>query len=167
MKTWTDDNVLDMYMENGRRSYLKDLQRLASGEIAAAVQYRMAYESVTGPEDAYLRKHFKEHTKDEWRHYTLLCRALEQRGGAPSISFAASVKDAVPETHDMESFESLYLAGFFEQAESEAVEAYSAFLTRIEDQDADLADLIRSIIQDERDHRLDMEEALDGEGDEE
>lgn len=155
MKTWLEDNCLARVREaNGY--YLDDLKKLINGEAVAAIQYKIAADNIVGPDQSYYVEHFTEHSDDEWSHYTQLVSALMQREGESEPSLNSIINDAIPETEEIRSFDSEYLRDFFARAEENAIEAYQDFYDRIEKQDADLADLIIGIIQDERDHKLDM-----------
>lgn len=160
MKTWLEDNCLARVKEaNGY--YLDDLKKLINGEAVAAIQYKIAADNIVGPDQSYFVEHFAEHSDDEWSHYTQLVSALMQREGEAESSLVNIINEAIPETEEIELFDSEYLRGFFTRAEENAIEAYQDFYDRIEKQDADLADLIIGIIHDERDHKLDMIRILD------
>lgn len=136
--------------------YLIDLAKLANGEAAAAIQYKVAAEAILGANQSYLAGHFGEHADEEWGHYEKLNAALMQRGSKVDGTIANMLNDALPATEELTSFDSEYLRDFFERAEDNAIKAYQEFYEKIEEADKDLADIINGIIADERDHKLDM-----------
>jgi len=155
-KSWLEDNYLKRLEEAEGGMYLEDLKKLISGEAVAAIQYKFAADSIVGPNQSYLVSHFTEHSDEEWGHYSQLVSALMQRDGEAEMNLITTVNDAMPETNELESFDSEYLRQFFADAEDAAIEAYQDFYNKIERQDPDLADIINGIISDERDHKLDF-----------
>lgn len=137
-------------------SYLMILKDLIKGELVAAIQYKIAADSCIGPNQSYLVKHFNEHYEDEMSHYTLLMTALMSRNEKPDINLDDIKDRAIPSTVEMTSNISSYLRKFFEDRESEAIDAYREFHEIIKNIDADLDDIVMGIMSDERDHRLDM-----------
>ena len=117
-----------------------------------------------GDNQSYLRSHFEEHVTEEWGHYTQLVEALMERGGEADSTLEALISSALPETEEIESFDSEYLREFFISAERNAIKAYQKFYNSIEDEDPDLADIVSGIISDERAHKLDFERMVQGYG---
>lgn len=140
-----------------------ELTQLINGEAVCAVQYKIASESIVGPDQSYLVDHFSEHADEEWGHYSTLVKALMERTGKNNASeIEKFIADAKPEKKEIESFESEYLRKFFVDAEEEAVRAYQEFYDKIEEEDKDLADIINAIIADEREHKLDFTRIVEG-----
>ena len=133
------------------------MKKLINGEATAAIQYKFASDSMIGDNQSYLRSHFEEHVTEEWGHYTQLVEALMERGGEADSTLEALISSALPETEEIESFDSEYLREFFISAEKNAIKAYQKFYNSIEDEDPDLADIVSGIISDERAHKLDFE----------
>lgn len=172
--SWKNNNTFikmrEAYKEERESvNYLEDLKKLINGEATAAIQYKFASDSMVGDNQSYLRSHFEEHVTEEWGHYTQLVEALMERGGEADSTLEALISSALPETEEIESFDSEYLREFFISAERNAIKAYQKFYNSIEDEDPDLADIVSGIISDERAHKLDFErmEAKDMESEEE
>ena len=172
--SWKNNNTFikmrEAYKEERESvNYLEDLKKLINGEATAAIQYKFASDSMIGDNQSYLRSHFEEHVTEEWGHYTQLVEALMERGGEADSTLEALISSALPETEEIESFDSEYLREFFISAEKNAIKAYQKFYNSIEDEDPDLADIVSGIISDERAHKLDFErmEAKDMESEEE
>ena len=160
--SWKNNNTFikmrEAYKEERESvNYLEDLKKLINGEATAAIQYKFASDSMIGDNQSYLRSHFEEHVTEEWGHYTQLVEALMERGGEADSTLEALISSALPETEEIESFDSEYLREFFISAERNAIKAYQKFYNSIEDEDPDLADIISGIISDERAHKLDFE----------
>lgn len=160
--SWKNDNTFiklrEAYKEERESyNYIDDLKKLINGEATAAIQYKFASDSMVGDNQSYLRSHFEEHFNEEWAHYTQLVEALMERGGVASSTIDSLISDALPETEEIESFDSEYLRDFFIESEKNAIKAYQKFYNSIEDDDPDLADIISGIISDERAHKLDFE----------
>ena len=136
---------------------LNTLKQLINGELAAAIQYKIAAESLVGTGNfAYIQSHCAEHSEEEFDHYQLLVAALMQRGGSADLTIQASVNDALPATEELESADVNYIKRFFARAEDNAIKAYVAFHEEIKDSDPGLDDIILGIIEDEREHKLDF-----------
>ncbi len=136
---------------------LDTLKQLINGELAAAIQYKIAAESLVGTGNfAYIQSHCAEHSEEEFDHYQLLVAALMQRGGSADFTIQASVNDALPATEELESADVNYIKGFFARAEDNAIKAYVTFHEEIKDSDPGLDDIILGIIEDEREHKLDF-----------
>ena len=172
--SWKNNNTFikmrEAYKEERESvNYLEDLKKLINGEATAAIQYKFAADSMVGDNQSYLRSHFEEHVTEEWGHYTQLVEALMERGGEADSTLEALISSALPETEEIESFDSEYLREFFISAERKAIKAYQKLYNSIEDEDPDLADIVSGIISDERAHKLDFErmEAKDMESEEE
>lgn len=160
--SWKNNNTFikmrEAYKEERESvNYLEDLKKLINGEATAAIQYKFASDSMIGDNQSYLRSHFEEHVTEEWGHYTQLVEALMERGGEADSTLEALISSALPETEEIESFDSEYLREFFISSEKNAIKAYQKFYNSIEDEDPDLADIISGIISDERAHKLDFE----------
>ena len=160
--SWKNNNTFikmrEAYKEERESvNYLEDLKKLINGEATAAIQYKLASDSMIGDNQSYLRSHFEEHVTEEWGHYTQLVEALMERGGEADSTLEALISSALPETEEIESFDSEYLREFFISAEKNAIKAYQKFYNSIEDEDPDLADIVSGIISDERAHKLDFE----------
>ena len=160
--SWKNNNTFikmrEAYKEERESvNYLEDLKKLINGEATAAIQYKFASDSMVGDNQSYLRSHFEEHVNEEWGHYTQLVEALMERGGEADSTLEALISSALPETEEIESFDSEYLREFFISSERNAIKAYQKFYNSIEDEDPDLADIVSGIISDERAHKLDFE----------
>lgn len=160
--SWKNNNTFikmrEAYKEERESvNYLEDLKKLINGEATAAIQYKFASDSMVGDNQSYLRSHFEEHVTEEWGHYTQLVEALMERGGEAGSTLEALISSALPETEEIESFDSEYLREFFISSERNAIKAYQKFYNSIEDEDPDLADIVSGIISDERAHKLDFE----------
>ena len=160
--SWKNNNTFikmrEAYKEERESvNYLEDLKKLINGEATAAIQYKFASDSMIGDNQSYLRSHFEEHVTEEWGHYTQLVEALMERGGEAGSTLEALISSALPETEEIESFDSEYLREFFISSERNAIKAYQKFYNSIEDEDPDLADIVSGIISDERAHKLDFE----------
>lgn len=160
--SWKNSNTFikmrEAYKEERESvNYLEDLKKLINGEATAAIQYKFASDSMIGDNQSYLRSHFEEHVTEEWGHYTQLVEALMERGGEADSTLEALISSALPETEEIESFDSEYLREFFISSERNAIKAYQKFYNSIEDEDPDLADIVSGIISDERAHKLDFE----------
>ena len=160
--SWKNNNTFikmrEAYKEERESvNYLEDLKKLINGEATAAIQYKFASDSMIGDNQSYLRSHFEEHVNEEWGHYTQLVEALMERGGEADSTLEALISSALPETEEIESFDSEYLREFFISSERNAIKAYQKFYNSIEDEDPDLADIVSGIISDERAHKLDFE----------
>lgn len=160
--SWKNNNTFikmrEAYKEERESvNYLEDLKKLINGEATAAIQYKFASDSMIGDNQSYLRSHFEEHVTEEWGHYTQLVEALMERGGEADSTLEALISSALPETEEIESFDSEYLKEFFISSERNAIKAYQKFYNSIEDEDPDLADIVSGIISDERAHKLDFE----------
>ena len=160
--SWKNNNTFikmrEAYKEERESvNYLEDLKKLINGEATAAIQYKFASDSMIGDNQSYLRSHFEEHVTEEWGHYTQLVEALMERGGEADSTLEALISSALPETEEIESFDSEYLREFFISAERNAIKAYQKFYNSIENEDPDLADIVSGIICDERAHKLDFE----------
>lgn len=167
--SWKNNNTFikmrEAYKEERESvNYLEDLKKLINGEATAAIQYKFASDSMIGDNQSYLRSHFEEHVTEEWGHYTQLVEALMERGGEASSTLEALISSALPETEEIESFDSEYLREFFISSERNAIKAYQKFYNSIEDEDPDLADIVSGIISDERAHKLDFERMIQGYG---
>ena len=167
--SWKNNNTFikmrEAYKEERESvNYLEDLKKLINGEATAAIQYKFASDSMIGDNQSYLRSHFEEHVTEEWGHYTQLVEALMERGGEADSTLEALISSALPETEEIESFDSEYLREFFISAERNAIKAYQKFYNSIEDEDPDLADIVSGIISDERAHKLDFERMVQGYG---
>ena len=167
--SWKNNNTFikmrEAYKEERESvNYLEDLKKLINGEATAAIQYKFAADSMVGDNQSYLRSHFEEHVTEEWGHYTQLVEALMERGGEAGSTLEALISSALPETEEIESFDSEYLREFFISAEKNAIKAYQKFYNSIEDEDPDLADIVSGIISDERAHKLDFERMIQGYG---
>ena len=167
--SWKNNNTFikmrEAYKEERESvNYLEDLKKLINGEATAAIQYKFASDSMVGDNQSYLRSHFEEHVTEEWGHYTQLVEALMERGGEADSTLEALISSALPETEEIESFDSEYLREFFISAERNAIKAYQKFYNSIEDEDPDLADIVSGIISDERAHKLDFERMIQGYG---
>lgn len=158
MAKWKDENYLNRLWESEENeSYLSTLRKLINGEAVASIQYKIASESLIGDKNFdYLASHFAQHSEEEWDHYSMLVNALLERDSSPDLTFDAFSDKALPETEELESSDTEYLRKFFIHAEDEAIKAYQEFYDTIEDKDKDLADIINSIISDEREHKLDF-----------
>ena len=154
--SWNDNNLLRRVREAEQKDYLEELKELINGEAVAAIQYTMAYNAIRGKNQSYLVSHFTEHAAEEWGHYAALVAALMERDQSTEPSIARTVENALPATEELTSFDSEYLRDFFKRAEDNAIKAYIAFHDKIETLDKDLADIVLGIIQDEKDHKLDM-----------
>lgn len=166
--SWKNDNTFirmkEAYEEERESSnYLDDLKKLINGEATAAIQYKYASDSLVGENQSYLQSHFDEHFTEEWGHYTQLVQALMERGGEADMTIEALTSNALPNTVEIESFDTDYLREFFISAEKEAIKEYQRFYNTIEDKDPDLADIVSGIISDERGHKLDFERLVKGE----
>ena len=136
---------------------LNTLKQLINGELAAAIQYKIAAESLIGSGNFdYVQSHCAEHSEEELDHYQLLVAALMQREGSADLTVQALVNDALPATEELESADVTYIKNFFARAEDNAIEAYLAFHEEIKDSDPDLDDIILGIVDDEREHKLDF-----------
>ena len=160
--SWKNNNTFikmrEAYKEERESvNYLEDLKKLINGEATAAIQYKFASDSMIGDNQSYLRSHFEEHVTEEWGHYTQLVEALMERGGEADSTLEALISSALPETEEIESFDSEYLREFLISSERNAIKAYQKFYNSIEDEDPDLADIVSGIISDERAHKLDFE----------
>lgn len=160
--SWKNDNtfirIREAYKEEREsNNYIDDLKKLINGEATAAIQYKFASDSMVGSDQSYLRSHFEEHFNEEWGHYTQLVEALMERGGEADSTLQSLISSALPETVEIDSYDSEYLREFFIDAERNAIKAYQKFYNSIEDEDPDLADIISGIISDERAHKLDFE----------
>ena len=160
--SWKNNNTFikmrEAYKEERESvNYLEDLKKLINGEATAAIQYKFASDSMVGDNQSYLRSHFEEHVTEEWGHYTQLVEALMERGGEADSTLEALISSALPETEEIESFDSEYLREFFISAERNAIKAYQKFYNSREDEDPDLADIVSGISSDERAHKLDFE----------
>ena len=160
--SWKNDNtfirIREAYKEEMEsNNYIDDLKKLINGEATAAIQYKFASDSMVGSDQSYLRSHFEEHFNEEWGHYTQLVEALMERGGEADSTLQSLISSALPETVEIDSYDSEYLREFFIDAERNAIKAYQKFYNSIEDEDPDLADIISGIISDERAHKLDFE----------
>ena len=167
--SWKNNNTFikmrEAYKEERESvNYLEDLKKLINGEATAAIQYKFASDSMIGDNQSYLRSHFEEHVTEEWGHYTQLVEALMERGGEADSTLEALISSALPETEEIESFDSEYLREFFISAERNAIKAYQKFYNSIENEDPDLADIVSGIISDERAHKLDFERMVQGYG---
>lgn len=160
--SWKNNNTFikmrEAYKEERESTnYLEDLKKLINGEATAAIQYKFASDSMVGDNQSYLRSHFEEHVTEEWGHCTQLVEALMERGGEADSTLEALISSALPETEEIESFDSEYLREFFISSERNAIKAYQKFYNSIENEDPDLADIVSGIISDERAHKLDFE----------
>lgn len=160
--SWKDNNTFvkmrEAYKEEKESyNYIDNLKKLINGEATAAIQYKFASDSMVGDNQSYLRSHFEEHFNEEWGHYTQLVEALMERDGEADSTLQSLISDALPETVEIDSYDSEYLREFFIDAERNAIKAYQEFYNSIEDEDPDLADIISGIISDERAHKLDFE----------
>lgn len=160
--SWKNDNtfirIREAYKEEREsNNYIDDLKKLINGEATAAIQYKFASDSMVGSDQSYLRSHFEEHFNEEWGHYTQLVEALMERGGEADSTLQSLISSSLPETVEIDSYDSEYLREFFIDAERNAIKAYQKFYNSIEDEDPDLADIISGIISDERAHKLDFE----------
>lgn len=160
--SWKDNNTFvkmrEAYKEEKESyNYIDNLKKLINGEATAAIQYKFASDSMVGNNQSYLRSHFEEHFNEEWGHYTQLVEALMERDGEADSTLQSLISDALPETVEIDSYDSEYLREFFIDAERNAIKAYQEFYNSIEDEDPDLADIISGIISDERAHKLDFE----------
>ena len=136
---------------------LDTLKKLINGELAAAIQYKIAAESLTGSDNFdYIKSHCEEHYEEEFEHYQLLVAALMQRGGSANLGIQSAISDALPATEELESVDTEYIKNFFIQSEDNAIEAYLSFHETVKDSDPDLDDIILGIIDDEREHKLDF-----------
>ena len=80
--------------------------KLINGELAAAIQYKIAAESLVGSSNFnYIREHCEEHFEEEMDHYQQLVAALMQRGGSADITVSGAVENALPATEELESVE--------------------------------------------------------------
>ena len=136
---------------------INTLKQLINGELTAAVQYRIAAESLTGNSNfTYIKSHCDEHSDEELAHYQLLVAALMQRDGAADLSVQSLVDAALPATEEIKSADADYIKTFFAEAETNAIKAYQEFHESIKDTDPGLDDIILGIIEDEREHKLDF-----------
>lgn len=136
---------------------LSTLKQLINGELTAAIQYKIAAESLVGTGNfAYIQSHCAEHSEEELDHYQLLVAALMQREGSADLTVQALVSDALPATEELESADVSYIKNFFARAEDNAIKAYLDFHEEIKDSDPDLDDIILGIVEDEREHKLDF-----------
>ena len=136
---------------------LDTLKQLINGELAAAIQYKIAAESLVGSDNFdYIKSHCEEHYEEEFEHYQLLVTALMQREGSADLEIQSAVSDALPATEELESADTGYIKNFFIRTEDNAIEAYLNFHETIKDSDPDLDDIILGIIDDEREHKLDF-----------
>ena len=136
---------------------LSTLKQLINGELTAAIQYKIAAESLAGTGNfAYIQSHCAEHSEEELDHYQLLVAALMQREGSADLTVQALVSDALPATEELESADVSYIKNFFARAEDNAIRAYLDFHEEIKDSDPDLDDIILGIVEDEREHKLDF-----------
>lgn len=139
-------------------NYLDELKKLINGELIASMQYTIAAESVTGANNlSYLQEHFSEHAGEEKNHYSILVKALMERGGMAESNLMNIGTEALPKTKELGALTTDALCDFFIDSEKEAIKAYQEFYSEIEDEDKDLADIINGIISDEREHKLDFE----------
>lgn len=136
---------------------LSTLKQLINGELTAAIQYKIAAESLVGTGNfAYIQSHCAEHSEEELDHYQLLVAALMQREGSADLTVQALISDALPATEELESADVSYIKNFFARAEDNAIRAYLDFHEEIKDSDPDLDDIILGIVEDEREHKLDF-----------
>ena len=136
---------------------LDTLKQLINGELAAAIQYKIAAETLIGSSNFnYIQSHCAEHSEEELDHYQLLVAALMQREGSADLTVQALVSDALPATEELEGADVDYIKSFFARAEDNAIKAYLAFHEEIKDSDPDLDDIILGIVEDEREHKLDF-----------
>ena len=136
---------------------IDDLIKLINGELAAAIQYKIAAESLVGSRNFnYIKEHCEEHFEEEMDHYQQLVAALMQRGGSADTTIAGAVEKALPTTEELESAETDYIRDFFIRTEDAAIKAYLEFHEAIKDEDPDLDDIIMGIVSDEREHKLDF-----------
>ena len=136
---------------------IEDLIKLINGELAAAIQYKIAAESLVGSSNFnYIKEHCEEHFEEEMDHYQQLVAALMQRGGSADITVSGAVENALPATEELESAETEYIRDFFVRTEDAAIKAYLEFHETIKDEDPDLDDIIMGIVADEREHKLDF-----------
>lgn len=155
--TWENSNTIKRFEEaKNNKGYLDDLRKLINGELVAAVQYQIAACGILGAEQSYLGDHFSAHAEEEWGHYKMLVDALMARGELADMNLETCINDAFPGTNELKSFNSGKLQDFFINAEDSAIKAYQAFWKDIQDEDPDLADIVNSIISDEREHKLDF-----------
>ena len=136
---------------------LGTLKQLINGELAAAIQYKIAAETLIGSSNFnYIQSHCAEHSEEELNHYQLLVAALMQREGSADLTIQSLVSDALPATEELEGADVDYIKSFFARAEDNAIKAYLAFHEEIKDSDPDLDDIILGIVEDEREHKLDF-----------
>ena len=134
---------------------IDDLVKLINGELAAAIQYKIAAESLVGSSSFNsMKEHCEEHFEEEMDHYQQLVAALMQRGGSADITISGAVEKALPVTEELESAETDYIRDFFIRTEDAAIKAYLEFHEAIKDEDPDLDDIIMGIVSDEREHKL-------------
>ena len=136
---------------------LDTLKQLINGELAAAIQYKIAAESLVGNDNFdYIKSHCEEHSEEEFGHYQLLVAALMQRDGSADYKIQSAVDAALPATEELENTEVAYIRDFFARAEDNAIDAYMSFHESIKEEDTDIDDIILGIVEDEREHKLDF-----------
>ena len=136
------------------------LNKLLGDELIAHLQYAIAAKVVVGTDYDACAAEFDQHSKEELEHFNTILDLMVQRHLKVNSDLLTLIKDAKSGYENMNFTSSNDLVNFQIKAEKNAIEAYREFLSlleKAEKKDYALIRNIKSILDDEIEHRTDLE----------
>lgn len=137
------------------------MNELLGDELIAHLQYKLAAEIVVGTDYDSCATEFSKHADEEYEHFGELLKKMVEQHMEVNTGLISLIKRSYSGYEKMSGTSSKYLCQFHLKAEQNAVKAYKKFLKALEDSDDfGLRQVIRKILNDELEHRIDLEKIL-------
>ena len=138
----------------------KWMNKLVGDELIAHLQYTIAAHVVVGTDYDSSKAEFEQHAADELEHMNTLLEKMIQEHLPVDQDLISLIKNSYSGYVDMKGQSSKDLLLFHHQAEINAIKSYKAFLKALGNEDYGLKQKLRSILNDELEHRTDLEKVL-------
>lgn len=136
------------------------MNRLLGDELIAHLQYKIASATVVGTDYDSCATEFDKHANEEYDHFSKLLEKMVQEHLHVNPDLLSLIKNSQSGYTNMTRVDSEYFCKFMWKAEKDAIRAYKEFYRKIDDGDVTLKHLIRDILEDEIEHRTDLEKIL-------
>lgn len=136
------------------------LNKLLGDELISHLQYAIASKVVEGADYDVCKAEFETHSKEELDHFNKIMDLIIQRGYKVDSDLKSLINNAKSGYSKMNMVGSKELVDFQHKAEVNAINAYREFLGYLEKETKkDYAAIkeIKSILNDEIEHRTDLE----------
>lgn len=154
-----EDGAVTVSYRADRDSVVKVLNDALATEMVCVLRYRFHYYMASGLASESVRAEFLEHADEEQQHADWLAERITQLNGKPELDPVR-----ISENSHTQYVEAEGICGMLTEdlvAERIAIEAYTAILDWLGDDDPTTSRLIRRILEKEEEHAEDLATLLD------